>query len=52
MARYLEGSGDYAGALPEYQTAAVLDPNDAALRKDIDRFYARLGWKRPESKLP
>ena len=51
LARYLQSIGNYGTALPEYQTAATLDPRDTALRKEINRFYARLGWKSPESKL-
>ncbi|HLJ54075.1 MAG TPA: tetratricopeptide repeat protein [Chthonomonadaceae bacterium] len=47
LARYLESSGDYARALPQYQTAAGLDPNDRGIQRDLTRFYARLGWGKP-----
>ena len=50
LARYLESSGDYARALPEYQAAAGLDPHNAALQTDVTRFYAHLGSTPPEHK--
>jgi len=50
LARYLESSGDYARALPQYQTAAGLDPQNPTRKRDLTRFYAHLGWGAPERK--
>lgn len=50
LARFLESSGDYARALPQYQTAAVLQPGDEALWTDMKRLYVHLGWPEPVRK--
>ena len=47
LAHYLEASGDFARALPQYQTAVSLEPNSTALWQEVTRFYARLGWAPP-----
>jgi tetratricopeptide (TPR) repeat protein len=47
IARLMEKGGDYAAALPQYQTAASLKPNSRAITDEINRFYARLGWLPP-----
>lgn len=51
LARYLESSGDYARAQPQYQTAAGLAPGSPAIKRDLLRFYSRLGWSLPERKI-
>ncbi len=48
LARYLVSRGDYARAVPEYQTAAGLAPKDPVIQAELTRLYARLGWGRPE----
>ena len=52
-----------AGALPseqrrlcagaaQFQTAAGLDPHNAAIEQDLERFYSQLGWGKPEHQIP
>ena len=50
LARYLEASGDAARALPQYQIAAGLAPQDKTVQAAWRAFYTRLGWTPPEHK--
>jgi Tfp pilus assembly protein PilF len=50
LAHALESGGDYAAALPHYQAAASLEPDNKVLRNDLTHFYARLGWPPPTHK--
>lgn len=50
LARYLVSRGDFARAVPEYQAAAGLAPDNADIQAGLMQLYARLGWTRPEHK--
>jgi tetratricopeptide (TPR) repeat protein len=47
LARFLELSGDFPGAVRESQTAVGLAPGDASHRAALEKLYARLGWPKP-----
>lgn len=51
LARFLQSSGDYARALPEFQIAAGLAPHNSLVQTELRRFYTSLGWKLPEHKI-
>ncbi len=51
LAQYFESAGDFARALPQYQTAAGIAPDNKAIWNDLTRFYARLGWPPPKHNL-
>ncbi len=50
LARFLASSGDYAGAMTQYQIAAGLAPKEASIQTALKQFYAHFGWGLPEHK--